>query len=309
MITKLTKEHNKLIDEINNKWLSKVFDCKTKIDKEKLKRGVRWMYGIADLPEPEIIICPSPTACQAEARRLTGNNVYHDVGWRGSISDYNTIAYFDFFEKVGVVKDENFNQWRSLTEAGMFQSIQFNTHCICCEMPIEIHRNNEFLLHNPEGMAIKWKDGYGLYFWRGVAVEEKIIMHPESITKEEILQVDNAEVRRCHREILGANRYYDIISDGKGLTVVDEDTDNQGYTMKLYETTLKDKVINKVVQFLEVIDPSTGRVYNIYPTKDGCTNVWDAKASTFGYQKIQYRQGDVGLLNIDKDYEHPEVET
>jgi hypothetical protein len=129
------------------------------------------------------------------------------------------------------------------------------------------------------------------------------------LTKDDILGTDNAELRRALMEILGAKRYYDIISDGKGLKLIDEDTDHQGFPMRLYETKKKDDISEKKVQFLEVVDPSTGRVYNIYPPKQNAKNVWDAKAQTFSDQKLFVRQGDVGLTRVGFDEEMPVQET
>jgi hypothetical protein len=172
-------------------------------------------------------------------------------------------------------------------------------------MPDKIKRNNRLQLHCSNDSAIHWRDGYELFFWNGVCVPERWIKQSETITKNEILEEVNAEKRRVLREILGAKKYYDIISDGKGLTLIDEDNDNQGYPMKLYETSINDDLINKKVQFLEVTCPSTERVYNIYPPSQNCKNVWEAKADTFSKRKIQVRHGDVGILNINKAFDKP----
>jgi hypothetical protein len=102
------------------------------------------------------------------------------------------------------------------------------------------------------------------------------------ISKEDILKEENSEKRRCLREIVGAKEYYNLISDGKGVVLLDEDTDNNGFPMRLYETTVEDELISRKVQFIEVVCPSTERVYNIYPPSQNCKNVWAAKADTFG---------------------------
>jgi hypothetical protein len=55
--------------------------------------------------------------------------------------------------------------------------------------------------------------------------------------------------------------------------------------------------------------PSTGRKYILYPPNQKSRNVWQAKASTFKNQPIQIRHGDVGLLNLNKKFSKPIVET
>lgn len=134
-------------------------------------------------------------------------------------------------------------------------------------------------------------------------------MNSGNITKQEILSETNAEKRRCLREILGAKKYYDIISEGKGLILIDEDTDHQGFPMRLYETSIKDALINKKVQFIEVVCPSTERVYNIYPPSQNCKNVWEAKADTFNKEKLWARHGDVGVVMMGENPNKPVLET
>jgi hypothetical protein len=91
--------------------------------------------------------------------------------------------------------------------------------------------------------------------------------------------------------------------------MIDEDIDVQGNPMRLYETKKKDELVGKKVQFLEVVDPSTGRVYNIYPPKQNARNVWDAKAQTFSDEKLFVRHGDVGLVKAGFDEARPVTET
>ena len=63
------------------------------------------------------------------------------------------------------------------------------------------------------------------------------------------------------------------------------------------------------IQVLEVTCPSTDRIYNIYPPSQNCNNVWEAKADTFNGEKLSYRHGDVGLVNLEEDVEKPLIET
>ena len=107
-------------------------------------------------------------------------------------------------------------------------------------------------------------------------------------------------------EIIGAEKYYEALG---GVVVLDEDTDDQGHRMRLFETKKADDIIKKKVQFLECVCPSTLRVYNIYPPSQKCKNVWAAKADTFSNQKIAYRHGDVALLNINKSFSKPLIES
>ena len=164
-------------------------------------------------------------------------------------------------------------------------------------------------LHGENKPALVYQDGYSLYSWNGVTVSEQLIMKTETITKKDILSIDNAEIRRCYMEKLGAKKYYDILSDGKGLKLIDSCIDNQNNVMKLWETVINDDITNKKVQFLECQCPSTHRIYNIYPPNQKSKTCQEAKYSTFLNIKGKYRQGDVMLQEISKDYDLCLVET
>ena len=117
-------------------------------------------------------------------------------------------------------------------------------------------------MHCENGSAIKWADGYELHYWKGTCVPKRWIESPETITKEEILSEKNAEKRRCLRDIIGADKYFDLMG---GVNIIDEDKDENGFMMQLFETKKNDEIINKKIQFLQVVCPSTERKYILYP--------------------------------------------
>ena len=96
-------------------------------------------------------------------------------------------------------------------------------------------------------------------------------MQKEIITKQEILSEKNAEKRRCLREILGVDKYFELLG---GVTTIDEDVDSNGNLMHLFESKEADELINKKIQFLQVICPSTKRKYILYPPNQKSTNVF-----------------------------------
>ena len=217
-------------------------------------------------------------------------------------------AFYDYFTRIGILDHEKFNEYKKHTDLSIYDTIQLKNVCIVSRLPISIKRKG-MRLHSEDSPAIEFKDGYKLYYWSGLTVPEKLIMSPETITKNDILSISNAEVRRCYMEKLGAKKYYDILSDGKGLKLIDSCIDNQGNIMKLWETTINDDIINKKVQFLECECPSTHRIYNIYPPNQQSKTCKEAKYSTFLNVKGKYRQGDVMLQDISKDYDNCLVET
>lgn len=235
---------------------------------------------------------------------------YEYVSDYGNIGDYGWVAFYDFFTEIGILKNENFNNFKKLLLSGIYDMIQLEDICIVSDMPVRISRNARNLLHCEDKSAIEFKDGYKEWYWNGVSVPQKLIETPELVTKEEILNEENAEVRRCYMEKLGAERYYDILG---GVVLIDEDTDEQGNLMKLFRSKDKDSVIDDYIYFLNVICPSTKRTYNLYPLvedyEDAKRNVWAAKASTFRNEKLFARHGDVGLVKQGVELDKPFIET
>jgi len=47
---------------------------------------------------------------------------------------------------------------------------------ILSQLPVECHFDEDFLLHNAIGSAMRWEDGTAIYSWHGVCVPSHVIM-------------------------------------------------------------------------------------------------------------------------------------
>lgn len=66
-------------------------------------------------------------------------------------------------------------------------------------------------LHSASGPSVSWPVGGGRYFhWRGVRVPEKVILHPEQLTRLDLSCEPNSEVSRAMAERLGWQRYLEL---------------------------------------------------------------------------------------------------
>jgi len=106
---------------------------------------------------------------------------------------------------------------------------------------------------------------------------------------------NNLEIQRKVREIIGLERYLKILN----AKVIHEELDAVGNPMKLYE--INDTQNVKTI-LLEVVCPSTGRIYHMYPPNQEAKTCSEAKESTFS-KKITYRHGDVGIAKRHGDNE------
>lgn len=292
MLEKLTPEQEKLMDVVKQHWLDNLFKCERRMNQSKTTEFVHWLYTIAELALPEVVFCASPKACIDKLREISGEpNRNEAFSLYGGIWDYDWIAFYDYFTKINVLDNADFNKYRDyMQDSAVFAMIQMDTHCFCSDMPVDMKFDQMYRLHNEEGPAIVFSDGYEQYYWRGEGVPKRWIMDGDSITKEEIINESNLERRKIMMEILGAEVFYARLLGE--MVVIDEDNDQYGKPMRLLRTAEPDPAINKHIYVLSVIDTSTDRKYDIFldtnTFPEAAKNVWAAKASTFRLKKEDF---------------------
>jgi hypothetical protein len=123
------------------------------------------------------------------------------------------VSYYLFpelFIKKGFYKKENselLNEWFELCgNCGFIYT--FENVCIICDRPYEIHMLNN-RLHNANGPAIKFSDGYELYTYKGIRLtdNEHLIKEKGNITIDSIMKEKNTEIRRIAMELYGIARF------------------------------------------------------------------------------------------------------
>jgi len=96
--------------------------------------------------------------------------------------------------------------------------------------PIVLHVDDAGRLHCDDGPALAYADGWSIYAWHGLRLENTdIITRPESITVDQIQQETNAEIRRVLLERHGTERF---IRDS-GAIPVHADTCGSLYRIEL----------------------------------------------------------------------------
>jgi hypothetical protein len=343
MLEKLTPQQEKLLSVVKDYWINKLYKGE-RLNKESAIKQVNWFYDFCKISDksPNIIFVSSPLAAQYminvicnsidkrdqvenQVRNQVGNQVgnqvrnqienqvenqvenqklgYFSFTRYGSIWDYGWVSFYDFFRQIGIINSKQFDNFIDLLNCSIYDMILTKDFCVVCEMPEKISVNENYRLHNETYSAIKWADGYELYFWKGISVPERWVTQKDKITKDDFMNEKNAEKRRCLTEIIGNKRLVELLD----IITIDEDNDNYGYPMRLLRTKEKDDTINDYIYWLSVICNSTQREYLICVPE--CKNVWEAKVWTFDNQKIQIRHGDVGLLNLAKEFNQPVFES
>jgi hypothetical protein len=195
----LTESEEALIDTVAENWIQRALFNQTKIDHEKAVGGIDFIYSLADLKPPQIIICEDPmdlfiAAKEAGAEIEKGTTFdYSGLGY-----DSGWTAFYEYFQKIGIdLSDLDFNKWLTFLDSGIWASLFYENAAFVCAGPSKIHLNKDNNLHNETGMAIEWPSGWGLYFLNGVGVEDEIVTTPAEKLDPTLIQTEkNAEVRR-----------------------------------------------------------------------------------------------------------------
>jgi hypothetical protein len=133
------------------------------------------------------------------------------------------------------------------------------------------------LLHNASGKCVEYRDGWGFYAWHEVPVSARIILEPETLTRDDFLQEPNLEIRRIIQERMGERFVAEL-----GGRVLDAGTRGT-----LYEVRLPKDDPEGVARYVQVHDASTRRTYflRVPPTVETAA---EAVAWTFSLTSEEY---------------------
>jgi hypothetical protein len=142
--------------------------------------------------------------------QLWGQKLKYMGTWFWGQQDAYWVAWLEFGRLIGAQYDP-----KNEAGLGIWNVIARECHwfypflefCIISDKPTVLQRDERGLLHNPDGQALGYRDGWGLYAVHGVFLPGEIIEHPESVTVQRIEAEENAEIRRVMLEKYGLGRY------------------------------------------------------------------------------------------------------
>ena len=142
--------------------------------------------------------------------QLYGQKLSFMNTWFWGQQDAFWIAFYDFGREIGVeygTKTLNgLNIWKAITN-DCHWFYPFLDLCIITDKPTGLHRDDPSRLHNENGLAIGYSDGWGIYAIHGVRVPDWVVLHPDQITVEKINGESNSEIRRIMVQRYGFDRY------------------------------------------------------------------------------------------------------
>jgi len=219
-----------------------------------------------------------------QARKST--LMYFPFAWYVNISDYGWCSQLDYFFRIGVLNYEDhpdFARFVSLLDSGVYDMIQLNDLCIVVKLPEFVKRHAvSGKLHCVDGPAVRFGDGYELFFLQGICIDQALFENFKSgsLVLRDVMRVENIEQRYALLRELDKEA---LLRDGGGLVV-------SGPTARgncLYE--VRGLVEDRVLKMLRYSCPSTGREYfKFVPDRFVCAD--EAQAWSHGFTVDEYSQ-------------------
>jgi hypothetical protein len=285
----LTPQEEALIPHVVAEWVGQL---SAPMQEDKVPEKVAWLYRLIGLPTPRIVICDSPRAMLDYCKKELKDDSPETLSY-GNASDFGWVAYYDFFDRIGIEVTDEYKQYREYAKVGIFDAVAYEEVFVCCRNPVEVHRNAEGVPHNERGPSARWVDGYAVYHLNGRHIDrnwaEKCLSR--EITPEEFAKEPNDELRAAAFAYLG-NDFATMM----GAREVDSQDIVHGNgeveTLWLIKTKKKlNTVKNKPYAWLKRICPSTGTVYMTPTDPDFKTALEAAKfhRPDFVPQELDYR--------------------
>ncbi len=196
-------------------------------------------------------------------------------------SDYAWMNYIRSFDEIELpsLTELYFSTLDQLTLTGSYLT---KDCALILAAPKQINVDDQQRPHAADGFAIEYPS-VGVCAWKGLLVPDHYILNKEGLTKKDILEERNVELRRAIMEIIGPERFSNLLD----LVTLDQSIDAQGNLQSLYRTREKDNLINDHLYFAHVVCPSTQRNYYL-PVPPHLRSAQDAVGWTFGLDGKAY---------------------
>ena len=215
-------------------------------------------------------------------------NIFYSYSSYIDLSNYGWISFYNFFEKINILDNFRFKQYKKLIRSGVFNAYEFENIVFAIQPPIYVERNSQGRLHSTSTAAVKFRDGSSYCFINGRSVPNWIIENKESITKDRFLQETNSDIKGAMYEVLGTEGIVNLlgaeITDTKTIHHVNGDVE----TVELLKT--KDtfpELDGQPLTWVKMICPSTGTTY-LQGVEPQYTDAIEAIASLSPFTKEEY---------------------
>ena len=286
--------------------------CCEPADFDTAEKAVLDVYRISGLKAPEVIIRAEST--------IDGLNKIIELGAKHGLTDKAAIqqnyekcrmygqyyapitGFVVFYRDVMKAKFEELEL--TYADEALAKSCAavhfFDDAAVIINRPLHIRLDNMNLLHSSDEMAIKFRDGVGMYIYHGMNIEArygKFFKNHDLITPDVIDGETNVEMRRVLLELSGFERYL----TARKAKLIDEDKDVNGNPRRLLEFTVgKDTRDQFTARVMEVnngsLEPDGSRRKFILGavrnprTREWPTTCHEAVAYSYGRPANKYKE-------------------
>ena len=111
------------------------------------------------------------------------------------LSNYGWVSFYDFFEKINLLDNFNFKQYKKLIRSNVFNAYEYENYVFAIQPPVYIETNLAGRLHSTTQAAVQFRDGSEYYFINGRSIPAWIVNDKSSITKERFIKETDADIK------------------------------------------------------------------------------------------------------------------
>jgi hypothetical protein len=137
----------------------------------------------------------------------------HELSW---------LATYDYYRNIFGLRAETESLQGMIQLAQSLGWLQPHAHtCWLVERPDRLRGDDRGRLHDDSAPALRFRDGWSVWAWKGVVIPSWLILEPERITLAMIDHEQNIQIRRCMIEIMTPERY---VARGGAVLVAEDET-------------------------------------------------------------------------------------
>ena len=204
------------------------------------------------------------------------------------LSNYGWVSFYDFFEKINLLDNFNFKQYKKLIRSNVFNAYEYENYVFAIQPPVYIETNLAGRLHSTTQAAVQFRDGSEYYFINGRSIPAWIVNDKSSITKERFMKETDADIKGAIYESIGQQGMLDLL----GAKVVDRreivHANGDREVVELLKTDdLFKEIDNQPFAWVSMCCPSTGTHY-LQGVEPHHTNAIEAIASLSPFNAKDY---------------------
>ena len=227
------------------------------------------------------------------------------------LSNYGWVSFYDFFEKINVLDNFKFKQYKKIIKSGVFQAYEYEDLVFAVQPPISISRDERGRLHSVSEPSVIFRDKSEYYYIHGVNIQYLLFdkLSQNKYSFDDFVSEKNEEIKAAALSFIeerhGNEALFRFISSN--LKEIDSYTDkkNEGYLVGTTKgmnigvyTLFKGKIEGIDLAFVRCYCPSTDRMFFLAVdpinnnAKDAIASLYRVPRKLLSEIKYIQRQGE-----------------